>query len=268
MSENSQDKFVQIPEKDGWKIHFLADDTSLYCKYQNQNSRQPVELTVNLEQQEISIGYSGHIGSSQSWSFREWNHLDHVWDVPFLLDPQQANMLMSEVREVLIVSDLAFETTWDGSNWVGQYNSDEMNVLVSMIEKLIQSWESCGFEYWDPQDFFGESDIDQLRRDVLEAGSLKNFIEICDTHDCRVDPDEAYEFLQDFLGWVMVSPYYGESFVTDTLDEMEEAIEEVSKDFGWDVDLYWRDDTLVDENLNGGEVVARRWVDFNNVTHA
>ena len=105
--------------KDEWTdTQFVESDP-----YQNNEKICEIVLCVDWEKQTTTVETRENTNSTP---MREWNHLDECFHLPEMVDASQFVKYYDEkIKPLLKIRGNKFESYWNGSNFVGKFESDE-----------------------------------------------------------------------------------------------------------------------------------------------
>jgi len=190
-------------------------DDELYLRYPVQTSRQPVHLTLDVEEGTLSAAAWGEIGPSQS--MRSFHGRDVEWDIPPLRVAALTQLMESIRDDCQLICDHT-DIIWDGSNYVGQAD-DVAREAAERVEDACErhgSWDVADvYEPWSPSDWFQTSPLDDIEEFTLECTD-EELAELAqeevDAADAVLDADEVTAY------FIKVRDEAREEFVED-LDE-------------------------------------------------
>jgi len=138
--------------------------------YQNNENQSQIVLCVDWEEQYAIVETRMHTNSTP---MREFHHLDQCFNLPEMVDASQFVKYYDEkIKPLLKIRGKEFKSYWDGSNIVGQFESDEDDdLLFDETDIIIQ--DTCDkapeHEIWvyfsiaDSYEYGCDGIIDQLK---------------------------------------------------------------------------------------------------------
>lgn len=170
-----------VCESEHVEIHTVDDDDDMYCQFGGQYEAQDCYVWIDPGAREMGAEYNAEIGNAVPMPV--WHHLMLRFSIP-VLTADAANSLLEELEPLARRICDGFETEWDGSNWVGEYDNDA-EAASAEIERICQ--ETLGdydshVQVWEAAEWFSDGMRDAAKTFGVTASTTDDELaEICDT---------------------------------------------------------------------------------------
>lgn len=140
----------------------------LYCKYPNESSPQPVELSLDIRSGALRCDYDPNIGGGSTFDHR--HRLILSARIP-CLTAAAANHLMQEVAPLAQRVLDGASKQWDGNNTVGRFTDDANAAWDEIVEAIEDRGDEEGDQVigWEVADWFSEGDQDTIESLGIDA---------------------------------------------------------------------------------------------------
>lgn len=238
-------------------VNHIATPDALYCRYDGQLHAQKVNVTLDLEDGELTADYEGSVGAIPESVF----HDRTLWfGIPPLVD-EVANRLLDALaplaQRVLDGADIE----WDGNNHVGVLD-DDAAAARDEIERLC-AWHRNSAEAGDASAQVIEYDADDwytgFEREAIDRTGLTVDSTDADLERMAAEETELATTLSSNYGYTLLTGAY--DWLHRQREKMREEYRDQLRDLAERRNLLTAQLREIREQITGGAARCDSWGD-------
>lgn len=143
----------------------IEDAADLYERYPNSETRQPVEVVLDLRRGTLTIDVNPEIGNARP--AEQYHGHVQTWTIPLVV-VDESNALLAKIKPLAKKIRAGYSVVWNGNDHVADFSRGARSALDE-IERLCEELDgSAALKVWEAVEYYNPLGDDEAAARELE----------------------------------------------------------------------------------------------------